>query len=286
MKTLKNNIPTSSKVFQQLNDLAETTKVVIISGLPGVGKSLYINELLLICKSIERPVDLIQWDVARKAFETEHILSMCPIEDGMLHNGMKLIAGAWLMDELELWLDEHKEDDNLLLIEAPLVGHRFVELINPTENPETEAFLASELCKVVMPIPTVEVREKIELERKRQVSEDAKVWSGAKPSVMLFLWKMTCELANDFGMTVDVSGQPPYDPEIYKFVFGEILKHRNFVPLIIDEIYSIPEKGEDSLHSADSRTADAETANFYCKLIFEKYPKEVIDAIADSWYMT
>jgi len=199
MELLNNIIPASSPVFQKLKELAETTQLVIFSGLPGVGKSLYIREFQLIAKSLERPVDVIQWDVARKAFETPFIFEHFPMGEGTVHNGLKLIAGKWLMDEVDLWLGEYLDSDRILLIEAPLVGHRFIELITKNADQDLEAILSSEKTKVVMPIPSTEVRQKIEDERARQVSEDAKVWMGAKPSVMLMLWKMTCGIANEFG---------------------------------------------------------------------------------------
>ena len=115
MEILKNIIPTSSPVFGQLDKIAATQQVVIFSGLPGVGKSLYVREFKLIAKSYERPVDVIQWDVARKAFETEYILEHFPMGEGTVHNGLKLIAGKWLMDELSLWVDAHW-DSGLSLI--------------------------------------------------------------------------------------------------------------------------------------------------------------------------
>ena len=185
MALLKNIIPTSSPVFQKLKAVAQNSQIVIFSGLPGVGKSLYIREFQLIAQSLEKPVDIIQWDVARKAFETEYISAHYPMGAGTVHNGLKIIAGKWLIDEVSLWAEQYEGSERILLIEAPLVGHRFIELATKQLDAEMEEVLSSEMTKVVMPIPTVAVRQKIETERARQVSEDAKVWSGAKPSVML-----------------------------------------------------------------------------------------------------
>ena len=286
MEMLRNIIPTSSPVFQQLDKLAAEQKVVVFSGLPGVGKSLYIKEFQLIAKSYDRPVDVIQWDVARKAFETESILEHFPMGEGTVHNGLKLIAGKWLMDELSLWVDSNWGSDRILLIEAPLVGHRFIELAKISADSELEEILSSTDLAVVMPIPTSTVRAKIEEERRRQVKDDAAVWSGAKPSVMLMLWKMTCGIANEFGKNIDMSGQPPYDSAIYKFVFAEILKHRNFVPLIIDEVFDVPPEGEDALHNDDSKKADVETANHYGTMIRDTYTDIQIDEIVSNWYIS
>ena len=40
---------------------------------------------------------------------------------------------------------------------------------------------------------------------------------------------------NEFGRNIPMDGQPPYDPEVYEFVFAKILKYRHFVPLQIAE---------------------------------------------------
>ncbi len=284
MELLHNIIPTSSPVFKQLDELAAQKQIVVFSGLPGVGKSLYVREFQLIAKSYGRTVDLIQWDVARKSFETDFINKHFPIQDGTVHNGFKLIAGKWLMDEVSLWIEQHWDSDRLLLIEAPLVGHRFIELVKPTDDKDLEMHLASEAVAVVMPIPSSEVRAKIEAERMRQVKEDAKVWSGAKPSVMLMLWKMTCGIANEFGKDIDLSVQPPYDSAIYEFVFKKILQHRNFVPLIIDEVFEVPQESEDALHDQESMKADAETADHYGQMIQESYTEDAINEVVSNWY--
>ena len=280
-----NIIPESSPIYNQLSELTDS-KIVIFSGLPGVGKSLYINAFKAIAQNKAKDLDIIQWDVARKAFETDYISSYYPMGDGTVHNGLKLIAGLWLMDVVREWIDFNRSSDNILLIEAPLVGNRFIELMQKQLDDNLENFLSSELCQVVVPIPSTKVRAAIEAERERQVSEDAKVWSGAKPSVMLMLWKDTCIIANEFGKKIDVSGQPPYDPEIYLYVYSKILKHRNFVPLHIDEIFEVPEMEEDGLHDGQSLQADTVTADSYGKKIIDKYNNYHIKELVDSWYHT
>ncbi len=286
MDFLNNIIPTSSSVFKQLKEIAETSQVVVFSGLPGVGKSLYIREFQLIARSLDIPVDVIQWDIARKAFETPFIAKHFPMGEGTVHNGLKLIAGKWLIDEVDLWIEQYLKTKRILLVEAPLVGHRFIELVTRNSDNELEAVLNSTTTKVVMPIPSKQVRERIEEDRIRQVDESAKVWMGAKPSVMLMLWKMTCEIANEFGKEIDLSGQPPYDPDIYEFVFGQILKHRNFVSLKIDEVFTVPEESEAALHSSDSLVADSETADHYGQMVIDNYTEKQLDSITANWYKT
>ena len=159
-------------------------------------------------------------------------------------------------------------------------------MVHIQEDKALEEFLASERTRVIVPIPTKEIRSRIEEERARQVKEDAKVWSGAKPSVMLQLWQDTCAIANDFGMDIDLSTQVPYSPGIYEYVYSMILKNRCFEALIIDEVFDIPEMDESFLHSLESIKAGDEEANNYGRIIMDRYTEQQIDEIVDSWYRT
>ncbi len=280
-------IPESSTVYQSLKLSAETAKIVVFSGLPGVGKSLYVNQFKQLAQSLDKDVTVIQWDVARKAFETPEISQRFPTGDSLVHNGLKLSVGMWLMDTVKSWLSVNKEGSGLLLIEAPLVGYRFVELAHKQDDASLEAFLTGDTCQFIVPIPSEKVREKIEADRKAQVSEDAKEWSGAKHSVMELLWKMICGIANTMGKQISMDSQPPYDPDIYEFVFRKVLKHRHLIPLHIEEIFNIAIKNENELHKVGSIQANSETANKYGKLVMDLHPtNETIDAEVNDWYNT
>ena len=110
---------------------------------------------------------------------------------------------------------------------------------------------------------------------------------GAKPSVMLLIWKMVCGIANEFGRNISMEGQPPYDPEVYEFVFRKILQHRHFTPLHIDEIYKVNIENEADLHNTGSLAADYATANEYAAKLRQQYPQMAeIDTIVNRWYLT
>jgi len=280
-------IPKSSPVYSTLKSAATTAKVVVFSGLPGVGKSLYINQFKDIAIQEGKKVTVIQWDVARKAFETPEIAKRFPTGKGEVHNGLKLSVGKWLIDTFEKWIASNKEGNGLLLIEAPLVGHRFVELAHRQSATALERILSSDAFQVIVPIPSKEVREKIEQDRNAQVAENAKTWSGAKPSVMLSLWKEICGIANEMGEAISMEGQPPYDPDIYNFVFGKLLKHRRFIPLYINEIFDVAIADEQELHDCGSIAADNKTANYYAGIVMKEHEtNNSIDTIVKDWYKT
>jgi len=71
MNYQKSVIPESSSVYKTLAKAAKTAKAVVFSGLPGVGKSLYINQFQIIAATQGKKITVIQWDIARKAFETK-----------------------------------------------------------------------------------------------------------------------------------------------------------------------------------------------------------------------
>ncbi len=229
---------------------------------------------------------IIQWDVARKSFETPALLARYPMGDGLIHNGVKLSIGLWLTDMLKNWLKLNRDEKALLLIEAPLVGHRFLELAKTQPDPNLEAFLASEAFQAIVPIPSKKVREKIEADRRVQVPEEALTWSGAKPSVMLKLWKMICRIANEMGRDIPLDGQPPYDPDVYEFVFQRLLKNRHFTPLHVDEIFSVAVEDEKELHHDDGIAPSQAEANKYAETIHQLYPTgAALDEVIGQWYL-
>lgn len=277
-------IPASSKLYQRLEALAQHSKLVAFTGLPGVGKSLYVKQFIKIVQKLDRPLTVIQWDMARKAFETPEIFEKFPMGDGTVHNGVKVSIGKWFIHEVDQWRMLHAFDDHILLIEAPLVGHRFIELVTPTKHDQLEHFLSNEVCQIVAPIPSKELRKKIEADRKAQVDDNATQWIGAKPSVMLMLWKMICGIANEMGKDIDMESQPQYDPTIYEFVFSNILKHRHFTPLHIGEIFKVDISEESELAVTDSLVATAEQANHYADLVDQAYDETTLNELVNNWY--
>jgi hypothetical protein len=277
----------NSRIFKTLNQHAKLAKVVMFSGLPGVGKSLYVNQFYQIAQANGKNITVIQWDMARKAFETPEILAKYPLGDGLTHNGVLISIGLWIIDVLKKWLIENTNKNALLLIEAPLLGNRFIELAKIVEDYEVEKFLKSPEFQVIVPIPSKKLRKEIEVARAKDLSENATVWTGAKPSVMLMLWKMVCGIANKLGKNITLEGQPLYDPIIYEFVFSKVLKNRHFITLYISKFYPVSIESEDELHGLGSLKAQPNEANNYVEIISHKYPTiEELAKIVDNWYDT
>ena len=63
-------MPESPHIFRKFSQLIEDADLVFFAGLPGVGKSLLLQQMTLMALAAGRRVTLLQWDVARQPFET------------------------------------------------------------------------------------------------------------------------------------------------------------------------------------------------------------------------
>ena len=83
----------------------ELKSPIMVEGLPGVGKSLYIRELALAAHAAGRAVHLLQWDVARPAFELPGIIARYPERDGVTHAVIRKAVGQWAREAVVQWGD-------------------------------------------------------------------------------------------------------------------------------------------------------------------------------------
>ena len=80
--------------------------------------------------------------------------------------------------------------------------------------------------------------------------------------------------------------QPPYDPEVYEFVFRKVLNRRHFIPLHVDEVFDVQILDEKDLHKTGSLAANKAIANHYASLVMEEHPTDdTLDAIVANWYV-
>jgi hypothetical protein len=255
----------NSQLYNTLYQTACSAKIVMFSGLPGVGKSLYINQFHQIAQQQGRSLTVIQWDIARKGFETPEISAFYPLGDGLAHPGVLVAAGAWLMETVQEWILTHSDSKNLLLIEAPLIGNRFVELVKKGQNEALEDFLQSDQFQVLVPLP---------------------VWTGAKRPVLLALWRMMCRIAHELGKNVVLTEeQPPYDPAIYSYVFERVLKYRHHTFLHLDTIYAVSPTTTDTFHQLPSLVPNPQDAYRHALQVRQQYPTdEALTDFVKNWF--
>lgn len=229
-------IPISSNLYKLFNDIAQTRRMVFMAGLPGVGKSLLIQQLTLIAKQAGRQVHLIQWDVSRQAFEIPEILVKYPEIDGVTDPMIRMGVGMWARTAVYHWHKTHPDPSHILIGEVPLIGNRLIELTQVMED-EAEQLLSSDQVLFTTPVPSWEVREVIEKAREKTIAnpqnENEKM--DAPPNVLRALWREVNGLARQIGLT-KAGENAPYNPYIYAGVYDALLQHRHAHSILIDEV--------------------------------------------------
>ena len=236
-------IPVGSALRDTIEHHAASDRMIFFAGLPGVGKSLMLQQTVLIAATLGRKVSLLQWDVARIAFEQPDLLERYPEVDGVTHAGIRLAAGSWVRGAIRQWAEKRSNEKNLLVGEIPLVGNRFVEVARP-ESDQAEALLAAFSATFFVPAPTLELRREVEAARRREMSDPmhSREAANASPSVLEALMLEIRQLAPK--LNIPCGKGEGYDPELYLAVYGWLLRHRHFVPLWIRDFLAV----EDSPH--------------------------------------
>ncbi|MGQ0550698.1 MAG: hypothetical protein ACT4PY_13625 [Armatimonadota bacterium] len=236
-----------TQLFTQLKTLAGQ-RMVFFAGLPGTGKSLLTHQLAHLAHAAGRTVHLLQWDVARPAIERSDAAARYPPRDGVSHDVIRMAAGLWARAVIVEWAAGAGSED-ILIGETPFVGHRFIELARRA-NDAAEPLLTATECRFVIPVPSREVREFLELERERRVTHPlhAQEREDATPQVLRDLWHALAQVAQTLGITSEAAAAPggvpsprdpagvPYDPLTYRRVYETVLRHRHTEIVALDTI--------------------------------------------------
>ncbi len=217
-------IPPDSALYASFARLLERADLVFFAGLPGVGKSLLLQQMALMAAAAGRSLTLLQWDVARHPFETPRY----PLVDGATHPLVIRAVGHWSRGAIVKWADARAEND-LLLGEAPLIGGRFMQLVRPADD-AAEALLSDERARFLLPVPSVELRAHIESQRRRSIAaprHDNEA-HDAPPDLLRALWRDLHHVALQLGLADTAEDiDPAYSPEIYAAVYRQLLRHRH-----------------------------------------------------------
>jgi len=209
-------------------------RMVLFAGLPGTGKSLLVHQLAHLALGAGRSVHLLQWDVARPAFEASPAGRRYPLADGVTHAVIRKAAGLWVREALVAWNDRHPGPEHVVIGETPFVGGRFVELARRLDD-RAEALLTSPSCRFVIAVPSRAVRAFLEAERARRSARPLhpREREDAPPQVLRAMWRHLGAVARRLGLAV--SGVD-YDPVLYRRVYEAVLRHRNVDVVPLDVI--------------------------------------------------
>ena len=220
----------ASDLHTALAGHAERARMIFVTGLPGTGKSLLIHQLVQLAHRQGRPVSLLQWDVARPAIENHAAARAYPAQRGVTHGVVRVAVGRWARAAVARWA-EHAEGSRALLVgEAPLVGHRLVELVRGMDD-AAEPVLSDPRTRFVVPVPSRELRCHLEAERARRAAQPLhpREREDAPPEVLEGLWRQLAGVARTLGLTQGPASEAttPYDPELYRAVYQHVLRRRH-----------------------------------------------------------
>jgi hypothetical protein len=237
--TAKLAISRDSELFGTLSGAARQRRCVFWAGLPGVGKSLLLQQLAIIAVEAGRTVHLLQWDIARAAFETPEILARYPEQDGVTHPAIRKAVGLWAREGIATWDREHADDSHLLIGETPLIGNRLIELAQVRAD-LVESLLAGDRTLFLVPAPTQPVRAAIEGSRDREMSLPAHERELANASLRLVRanWRELRDVAQALGTSKPPLGED-YDPDVYVGVYRHVLRHRHAQTLSITKMLQV-----------------------------------------------
>lgn len=266
-----------------LDWMARGHRRVFFSGLPGVGKSLYIRELARVAHAMGRRLFSLQWDVARPAFTSPAILARYPDRDGIAHVMVRKAVGQWVRQAVVRWDREHAEEASFLIGEVPLIGHRLLELVQ-VRSDDAEPLLADAGSLFVTPVPSVAVRAAIERARQRTFSNPSnpREKEDAPVNVVQESWAETRALAVELGLAAPVpAGEPPFDPDIYAAVYRHLLRRRNAMTLRVEvELAQIASVYDYTAHVTDVVPTRAEADSMVARLECERTLPEIEAEVA------
>ncbi|MEZ4665024.1 MAG: hypothetical protein R2911_46450 [Caldilineaceae bacterium] len=277
-------IPTESELYRRLHDMATRQRMVFFAGLPGVGKSLFLQQLALLAHNAGRTVHLLQWDVTRVAFETSAILARYPgsgWRDPCRHPQRSGAVGARLFSAGE----RHSDPAHLLVGEVPLVGNRLIELVQNVDD-AVEPLLAGAQTLFAIPTPSRHVREVIEAAREASMAnpQHEKERADAPSHVLQAMWDDLYRLAQQLHIAPPNAKATAYDPAIYAGVYHHLLQHRQCIVLPVDDV--LPKVG--SVYDIDApvyelRATGQEAAQFM-RYVQTTFTDEQLAAQVEQWY--
>ncbi len=265
-----------------LRDAARERRCVFVAGLPGVGKSLVVQELAVVAEAEGRVPHLLQWDVARLPFDTPAILARHPEVDGVTDVAIRTAVGLWARDAVRRWDAEHAgAPEHLLIGETPLVGGRLAELVRPQAD-AVEPLLAGAATLFFIVVPASDVRRAIEASRERDLGlpTHARDRASAPPHLVRAHWDEIAGIARRIGVVVTDDG---YDPDAYAAVYRHALRHRNSVVLPLAKVLAVrgsPRERASRIHELVPSEAEVERVMAQADAL----PRSRIEEAATRWY--
>ena len=276
-----------TKIGAEMATAAATARSIFYTGLPGVGKSLFLQQQTQMAVRAGRRVHLLQWDIARAAFETEAILAKYPEVDGFTHPLIRKAAGLWARRAVRQWDESFVDPRHLLIGEVPIVGNRFVELVQRHDDP-VEPLLAGAGAIFFVPVPSAEIRAEIEGKRQASIAnpKHANESRDAPINVLRQIWRDASTAAAMLGLVPEArpAAGASYDALTYERLFAHLLQHRNCRILHVDTLYpAVGSVYEFGVPAFELTAPPAEISAIIMELENSDNPDAISQAVAD-WH--
>ena len=277
-------IPIASNLYNVVKEMVHHKRLIFVTGIPGVGKSLLIQQMALIASEAGREVHLLRYNLARRPFETEVNITKYPEIDGVTDPAIRKAVGLWARQAVQTWHEAHPAANQLLIGELPLIGSRLIELVEPHDD-AAESLLRGEQTVFIVPVPSWEVREVIEETRQRTLAEPQNEQErlDAPPNVLRAMWEAVNGLARDIGLT-KASPQTPYNPYIYGGVFEALLQFRPSRLLLIDEVLRPSRSVYDLDVLAGTLTPTPAEASTALAEVESRYTRDELAELVQNWH--
>lgn len=275
-------LPPDSAIYRKFSQLIEEADRVFFAGLPGVGKSLLLQQMSLIARAAGRRVTLLQWDVARQPFETPRY----PLSHGATHPMVMRATGLWLRRALVDWDARAKKPADMLIGEVPLIGGRLMEIARPAAD-QAEALLSDERTQFLIPVPSRQVRALIEAGRARSIAEPQHENEAhdAPPDLLRALWLDMYQVGVALGLAEATADDAPYSPAVYEAVYRHLLQHRHAQVLPIDEPLQPKTSVYDQAEPLPFLRATAAQAEAILADLEASMGSEAAIAAVETWYI-
>ncbi len=278
-------LPVESHIYRLFKQLVSQQKILMFAGVPGVGKSLMLQQAALLAHQAGRVLHQMQWDVSRTAFEMHpYVLERYPEVDGVTHAVVRKAVGLWARGALANWHATYTTPDHLLMGELPLVGNRLTELVQRQAD-AAETLLAADFTTFVVPAPSKALREVIEAARAASIAQprhENEKWD-APPNVLQMLWEDLHAAAVWDGLTDSKTAD--YDPAVYLAAFERLLRHRNSETVLIDQQFKSQTSAYDLPPIASQLRASEAQVLAIVQDVEARWTLADIEKDVTNWYM-
>lgn len=238
-------------------------RCIVFVGLPGMGKSLMLQQAAILLREAGKSVHTLQWDVASQPFKTSAALRQFPENNGITHSGIRAAAGLWVRGAIAAWDAAHPGDVDVLLAEAPIIGGRFVELVQPHDD-RAESLLASPRNIFLVTVPSAEVRDAARRRRGEEMAAPRHEREAANATVHVADALMEQLRAAAPVLGVDTASSSGYDARLYEGVYRRVLHRRHAATLPVNQQLAVTASVYDAAAGQSELVpspAEVETAN-------------------------